>query len=74
MYVTAPPVKLFRIMTHVKPLVYDIAWQGITNLTRNGPDQTVGATRTYIAPTVEGTLTFTEKVCSSATFYAWLSN
>lgn len=44
--------------------VYNIAWQGITNLTRNGPDKTVGATRTYLAPTSVGTLTFTEKVRS----------
>ncbi|CAF9921508.1 MAG: hypothetical protein HETSPECPRED_004570 [Heterodermia speciosa] len=46
---------------------YDIAWQGVTNLTRNGPDKTVGATRTYQAPTSVGTLTFTEKLDSFQT-------
>ncbi|MCJ1312672.1 hypothetical protein MMC25_006348 [Agyrium rufum] len=43
---------------------YDVAWQGITNITKNGPDNQVGTTRTYVAPTSVGTLTFTEKLDS----------
>jgi hypothetical protein len=49
-------------MAHTDFLVYNIAWQGITNITRHGPDCTVGATRKYSAATTEGTLTFIEKV------------
>lgn len=43
--------------------VYDLAWQGITNLTLNGPDETPGSTRTFAA----GPLSFTQKVRSSTT-------
>ena len=46
--------------------VYNLAWIGATNLTRNGidhgPDKKVGTTRTFKQPTSVGTLTFTEKV------------
>lgn len=49
------------------PLVTDIRWLGITNLTSNGPDGTIGATRAFSGPTSVGTLTFTEKVRSSST-------
>ena len=52
---------LFQAVAHTGSPVYNIAWQGITNLTRNGPDKTVGATRTYLAPTSVGTLDFYRK-------------
>jgi hypothetical protein len=57
---------LFQALAHTDFLVYNIAWQGITNITRNGPDYTVGATRKYSAATTEGTLTFIEKVRPSS--------
>jgi hypothetical protein len=53
---------ILQDFAHTISLVYDIAWQGITNLTRNGPDYTVGATRTFTSKTAVGTLTFIEKV------------
>jgi hypothetical protein len=67
-----PSMILFQAVAHTGSPVYDIAWQGITNLTRNGPDKTVGATRTYRAPTSVGTLTFTEKVRSSTILHLCL--
>ncbi|KAL8785989.1 MAG: hypothetical protein Q9195_008400, partial [Heterodermia aff. obscurata] len=50
---------------------YNLAWIGATNLTRNGidqgPDKTVGTTRTFDKPTSVGVLTFTEKLDSFQT-------
>ncbi|MCJ1348075.1 hypothetical protein MMC31_006306 [Peltigera leucophlebia] len=46
---------------------YDLGWQGVTNLTRSGPDKTVGSSRIFTAPTSVGTLTFSEKLDSFQT-------
>ena len=64
MYVSNLQLSSSKLGAHNGSLVYDLTWQGVTNLTRDGPDRTVGSTRTYSAATGGGTLTFTEKVHS----------
>lgn len=63
MYIN-PSIILSQAVAHTTSPVYDLGWQGVTNLTRSGPDKTVGSSRIFTAPTSVGTLTFSEKVRS----------
>ena len=63
-------IAFLRAASNRDTSVYNVAWQGITNVTKSGPDNAVGSLRTF----PEGTLSITEQVRSCKNFLLGLSD